>query len=170
MGKETIVVKVDMLLVARAIAKTAHCTAGAEYGIDGFEPFLANLILGRDGRSSHFVGCVEKRFDREEATHWCKLHPYDHSLEGRIVVGRLRLFANLGAPVFHCAVGKLPSNQTIWNRSQGWSCNSQPKTKSPPRIIQGGLFISALSQPQPFGLVRFSGIDMPGQSVGAPPF
>lgn len=109
LGEDIIVVKINVALVARAIAKIAHCTAVAAYGLDGFVPFLPKLILGEDDRFDHFVGCVETPADREDTTHWSKLHTYDHPTEGRTIVGRVRLFANLGAPVYHSAVGRLPA-------------------------------------------------------------
>lgn len=43
--------------LGRMLAKIAHSYAVAELGIDGFTPFLTNIILGADtGHLSHYVG------------------------------------------------------------------------------------------------------------------
>lgn len=102
-------------IFCRMIAKIAHCHAVAKVGVDGFDPLLPGLILGRTTIISHYVGCLTDppagsppaEFDK--ITHELELgyqFPIQSNKPPRIIV-RVRLFANLNTPTYAAVVGYL---------------------------------------------------------------
>jgi hypothetical protein len=89
------------------LAKIAHAHAVAVCGLGSFEPLLLNMILNRPFGWGHFVG---SRLGEDILA-----EPFLHlvHLESRTVgtdmylVAFIRLFAPLGAPRYHVAVGRL---------------------------------------------------------------
>jgi hypothetical protein len=53
-------VMIDLNMFARFIAKTAHCTAVARYGLARFRPLLLEVIL-KGENTSYFIGCASTR-------------------------------------------------------------------------------------------------------------
>src|ERR1700674_1825383 len=96
---------VNMLAMARLIAKIGHSYATAELGLHSFRPLLTDLIRGVSQNWGHVVGGT---FDDEDecgpgfhAVRLDKLEVYDHLY----LVARIRLFSKFGAPWYHAAVG-----------------------------------------------------------------
>jgi len=101
---------------AKLIAKIAHAYAVFRHGVEGFDPFLADFILGKDfPYPFYFIGGEARVEPREK----CPWHLMDSRLVGtRPVVGniwvprqqpilvRVRIFADLGAPIYQAIVGK----------------------------------------------------------------
>lgn len=88
------------------LAKVAHAFASAELGINAFEPCLCDMIRNRDlSNRAMFIGGGEGNelpaaelhevgFDREIG------------IDAETIVVRVRLFAVLGTPTYHVAVGR----------------------------------------------------------------
>jgi hypothetical protein len=95
----------------RMLAKIAHSSAVATFGLDGFEPFLPDVILGRNPAIGHFVGCIEGAPMRSVKT----AHQIQYGLpwaSDRTYLGAaVRLYKSLDTPTYLVVVGK-PSEKT----------------------------------------------------------
>ncbi|MFO1184388.1 MAG: hypothetical protein U1E56_06345 [Bauldia sp.] len=94
----------------RFLAKIGHAYATAELGIDGFDPFLLDLIHGRGlERGPELVGSEIEIPAREEGV----LHRLGLSTRNDFLVAHIRLFAGSGptvsegTPVYLAVVGRL---------------------------------------------------------------
>lgn len=88
------------------LAKVAHSFASAELGIDAFEPFLCDMIRNRDlSNRALFIGGGEGNELPSAELHEVG---FDDSIgvDPNIIVVRVRLFAILGTPTYHIAVGR----------------------------------------------------------------
>lgn len=99
--------EISPLKFARMLAKIAHSMAVAVYGIDAFQPLLPPLILGERKR---YVELVGGSFADEPATHK-EIHGISINVKRRVdgselLIARIRLFGNLGAPIYVVAIGK----------------------------------------------------------------
>jgi hypothetical protein len=93
----------DNLLLIRMIAKIAHCVAIWEFGLDNIEPLLPPLILGKDISLGYYlVGGNPRDVPREDNHFSVQTMKYGAQ---EIAVG-IRLFSDLGAPVYFAVVGK----------------------------------------------------------------
>ena len=92
---------------ARMLAKIAHARAVAEYGLDGFDRYLPAVILGEDGQWPHLIGRASiDEIDPEPGIgHWITIHNLRPPNE-RIFIGRIRLFAAFGGPVYDVVIGR----------------------------------------------------------------
>lgn len=87
---------------ARSLAKIAHATAVARFGLSGFKAFLPELILGRYPYAPYLVGGEGIADPPPPSQNSRVLH--ETQIQGFIVdgkellVARLRLFANVGTP------------------------------------------------------------------------
>lgn len=88
------------------LAKIAHSYAVAELGIDGFAPFVAEMITTKD--VSNCVQFIGGLMTAEPETQ--KLHELSFGtpspVRPDIISVRIRLFACLGAPTYFVAVGR----------------------------------------------------------------
>lgn len=103
--------KISVTLLIRLLAKIAHGAAVWTFGLDGFKPFLTNIILGIDTTDfTYFIGgddiitpnTKEFGFDTD---------PFEIKIgvgkdERELVAVNIRIFANLGAPTYQVVVGK----------------------------------------------------------------
>jgi hypothetical protein len=101
---------------ARMLAKIAHSSAVATFGLDGFEPFLPDVILGKSPNIGHFVGCIEGAAMRSVKT----AHQLQYALpwvSDRTYLGAVvRLYQGLRTPTYLVVVGK-PSERTVLRAS-----------------------------------------------------
>lgn len=101
--------KFDAFAFARMLAKIGHCLAATQFGLDEFTPLTLDFIFGRTKNLSHIVGGSFEDEMAASAVHWLRLRDhYDLTRERRFVVAHIRLFACLGAPSYHVAVGEVP--------------------------------------------------------------
>ena len=87
------------------LAKVAHSFAAAELGLDGFTPFLRNVIINKDlTNRADFIGGGGGNEPPSE-----NLHEIDFDtvagVNPNVIAVRVRLFAILGTPTYHLAVG-----------------------------------------------------------------
>jgi hypothetical protein len=108
----------DTLLFARMLAKMAHGAAVQSYGLDGFKPFLRDIILGVDlSKTAYLIGgYTEKLLPGPDHLF---LATMQLETAGIIYVAvAMRLFANLapfhdledGAPAYTAIVGEYLKN------------------------------------------------------------
>jgi hypothetical protein len=95
----------DMRDFARFLCKIAHAITVAEYGLDAFEPWLPNFILGKDDCTLHyyFAGHENKTVDNN-GDHSVSLGTWAN--DGVRIGVRVRLFCRYGTPDYEIAVGK----------------------------------------------------------------
>ena len=106
----------DTVRFCQFIAKIAHGYAVATLGLDGFKPLLREFILRRFVRAEqcsecfHYVGGAVGFFapsaDLHTISHVVGKIPGSPTGRGYVVVA-VRLFANLGAPVYTAVVGEV---------------------------------------------------------------
>jgi hypothetical protein len=98
------------IIFARMIAKVAHCVAVQRFGVDGFEPFLTEIIRGIDlSKTWYFIGGDDVRPVVPIASHLlARLFIGEPKTEGDYIFAEIRLFANLGAPIYYAIVGQNP--------------------------------------------------------------
>lgn len=99
---------------ARLVAKIAHARSVAALGIYGFAPLLLPLILGRDDQWPYLVGRapVDPPGPQPGAGHWCQIF-HQHEPEEGVLLGRVRLFAELDGPIYDVVVGRLRDETTL---------------------------------------------------------
>jgi hypothetical protein len=94
---------------ARLIAKIAHCITVRAEGIDGFEPFLTDIIRGKDlSKLWYFIGGLDTRptpYGRPLST---SLWVGEPGRKDDFIFAEIRLFADLGAPIYYAIVGQNP--------------------------------------------------------------
>jgi hypothetical protein len=113
-GAQTIVSHAfDTVLFAQMIAKIAHGYANWIIGIGNFKPYLLAFIRREFGENEQYPDCYDfvggnpSRFTPTEPD---ELHQLGHELvsyNGKtLVLVSVRLFANLGAPLFWAVAGE----------------------------------------------------------------
>jgi hypothetical protein len=91
--------------LARFLSKIAHATAVAAYGLDSFEPWLQNFILGKDDCDfSYYVAGHENKTVDNKCDHSVSLGTWED--DGLRIGARVRLFCKYGTPDYEVAVGK----------------------------------------------------------------
>jgi len=91
--------------LARFLAKIAHAMAVARYGIDAFEPWLPNFILGKDHCAMHYyVAGHENKTCDQKGIHKVTLGTWED--DGMRIGARIRLFCKWGTPDYEVAVGR----------------------------------------------------------------
>ena len=92
--------------LSRFIAKIAHGAAVAEYGLDGFDAWLPEFILGNDvSNFDYFVAGHENATAEREGDHKIMLGTWDN--DGIRLGALVRLFCKYGGPDYTVAVGQL---------------------------------------------------------------
>lgn len=98
--------KFNAVVFNRLLAKIAHGFAVMEFGLDGFTPFLNDLIRGKDVTNSlYFVGCDRETRDSGTDPYFLGLAIMRAPIPDLILV-HIRMFSDLGAPPYLVAVGK----------------------------------------------------------------
>jgi hypothetical protein len=98
---------VDSRIYARMLAKIAHAFAVATFGLDSFEPFLPNVILGHSDAGHHYVGGVEREMDNRNRVATI-LHSIGSERHNEWLIVRLRLFSFIeGTPNYVIVVGRI---------------------------------------------------------------
>lgn len=97
----------------RMLAKIAHAQAVAAYGVDGFEPFLLDIIADRASDWCYFIGGdIEIGDDRDHDGEeiWVNLA---YNPLNDLLVSKMQFFTSLGAPVYTVVIGRrlLPFGQ-----------------------------------------------------------
>jgi hypothetical protein len=88
------------------LAKVAHAFASAELGIDAFEPFLFDMIRNRNlSNRATFIGGGEGNELPSAGLHEVGFDS-GVGIDADTIVVRVRLFAVLGTPTYHIAVGR----------------------------------------------------------------
>jgi hypothetical protein len=106
-GMDGIPSEVPLRSFVRMLCKIAHCSAVAEYGLDGFEPLLCEVIRGDAHDWSQFVEA-----EAEVQPNDCEyLHTADFFTNGRLLVVAIRLFASIGAPHYSVVTGRVDGPQ-----------------------------------------------------------
>lgn len=102
----------DPVVLGRFLAKVAHGAAVASFGLDGFEPFLPDLIKGNAAEISHHVGGSGKRGRRRPALHRVAL-----GTRCGLLLADIQLFAKFGLPPYQVVVGRLAGDLAKWHMS-----------------------------------------------------
>lgn len=99
--------EIDGKSLSLLLAKIAHSFSIAELGIEKFTPMLTKLILGEEDSFSYFIGGKTKS---EEETNFLHDLCFDFTTfdNPSLLVVKIRLFANLGAPTYYVVAGRLP--------------------------------------------------------------
>jgi hypothetical protein len=99
----------EMRDLARFLAKIAHATTVAVHGLESFEPWLPNFILGRDDCTLHYfvAGCPNSSPDQHE--HKIALGTWQN--DGVRIGAVVRLFGRFATPDYQIAVGRFKSRQ-----------------------------------------------------------
>jgi hypothetical protein len=118
-GAEAATHAFDLVLFTQMLAKIGHGYAVAMIGSEKFKPYVLEFIRRDFARTEHYRKCttyVGGDSVRYSAADPDILHQLGHEIrkvEGkRILSIGIRLFANLGAPVFWVAVGEMLSESS----------------------------------------------------------
>lgn len=107
--KRTVLVEtqINNQLFKRLLAKTAHCAAVAEFGVDGFEPYLLDIVLGRDLTcSNYYIGMYPDLEPPIEGPFSFEVGVIEGDPFGSCIHVKVRFFADLGAPTYSVIAGK----------------------------------------------------------------
>lgn len=96
----------DPTAIARMIAKIAHGYAVEFLGVDGFEPFLPDAILGKSDDVGRWVGSLDGSLFEESPNqgHRARVGNYKDS---RLLIAGVHLFADAGTPEYLVVVGEM---------------------------------------------------------------
>lgn len=104
----------DTVVFSQMLAKIAHGYAIAKIGARSFVPYLVPFILRKFERADHYPACydlVGGNPDLFAPSEPEELHQLGHEIVGhgnkRVIVVGIRLFANLGAPLFWVVAGEI---------------------------------------------------------------
>jgi hypothetical protein len=104
----------DPVIFGRLIAKIAHGISVVRFGINGFQPFLSHIILGKDlSKMWYYVGGDPIRPPKPINSHLLtRIFIAPEQIERDLIFAEIRLFANLGAPIYYAIVGQNPSRSS----------------------------------------------------------
>jgi len=92
---------------ARLIAKISHCATVALVGLDKFKPYLMDIILRASPDFHYYVGgSLEKQPESEKADITFNIFDMKHP-SGHFVICQMRMFADIGGPLYEVVVGEL---------------------------------------------------------------
>lgn len=97
-------------VLCRMVAKIAHGAAIAEFGMDSFQPFLPDLIMGRSNYLSYYVGSSQRRGRRKET-----LHEVTLEISRGFVIANVGMFSTFGFRSYQAVVGKPSIALSKWN-------------------------------------------------------
>lgn len=99
----------DAFAFARLLAKIGHGLAVAQFGAHKFSPLALDFMFGRTENLSRVVGGTFVDEPPITSVHWLRLRDHYHlPSKRRFLVAHIRLFACIGAPTYHVAVGEIP--------------------------------------------------------------
>jgi HNH endonuclease len=100
----------EMRDLARLLAKIAHAMTVAVHGLESFEPWLPNFILGRDDCTLHYfvAGCPNSSPD-QQGEHKIALGTWEN--DGVRIGALVRLFCRFATPDYQIAVGRFKSRR-----------------------------------------------------------
>lgn len=99
--------KFNSFVFTRLLAKTAHCLAVAEYGIEGFEPLLNDLILGKDySKMFYYVGGYPSLQSSDPTSYTMTLGLIKTPPLIDYIHVSIRIFADLGSPMYRVIAGR----------------------------------------------------------------
>jgi hypothetical protein len=101
-------------IFARVLAKIAHTTAIAHFGIDSFRPLLPGVILGTDKNVPYLVGGYAPPTDpdpplaagRHNVSHQMAMCIVRNDSGHHLLFATIRLFPFTGAPTYSVVVGE----------------------------------------------------------------
>jgi hypothetical protein len=98
----------DMVAFVRLVAKIAHGHAVKLYGLEGFDPFLPEVIIGDPTKWPTVIGGAASYgpFPKTEQLARIDTHVLHEPHEGALL-GRVRLFGMFAGPVYDVAIGRL---------------------------------------------------------------
>lgn len=96
---------IDAHAFARVLMKIAHGLAVAEFGLDGFEAFLPQFILGQRRDFLSVVGSTRECQPPTEYDHRCAIADFGCDSK-RWIVAQLNLFERFAAPGYRVIVGQ----------------------------------------------------------------
>ena len=96
---------------SQMLAKIAHSFAVANLGLDGFYPMAVDLALGRTDHMNYLVGSQLNDMTNERSTTGAHRVRLRINEKYGMVLAEVRLFADLGAPMFHVLVGLMEGGQ-----------------------------------------------------------
>jgi hypothetical protein len=110
-AKLTMPLQFDAVAFSRFLAKFAHAMAVAEYGYEGFRPYLTDLIRGLDDCPSHLVGEATGAFLSSSLSGVRDIEGqigfYDLPSPGqRYLCAQIRVFGFLGLPTYVVVPGE----------------------------------------------------------------
>jgi hypothetical protein len=101
----------EMPDLARFLAKMAHAMAVALYGLDAFEHWLPNFILGKDDCTFHYLVSGRPNSSTDQrGDHQISLGTFEN--DGIRIGATIRLFCRFGTPDYDVAVGKFKNHFT----------------------------------------------------------
>ena len=95
----------DTHLFFRMLAKIAHSFAYALLGINGFQPYLQELILTGKGNVGYFIGCEPRQEGDDWLLHRLELCEFT-TRKARFLTVRMNLLSFLGIPRYVVVVGE----------------------------------------------------------------
>jgi hypothetical protein len=103
---------IDNLFFAKMLAKIAHGSAVAEFGLGSFEPLLLEIILG-DGMDKDPFRYIGGGPDIEtQLLHRTEVGTHEFKGE-RYAAARIRLFGALGSPSYFVLAGRIPEGAPL---------------------------------------------------------
>jgi hypothetical protein len=95
----------DSSAFAQMLCKIAHGLAVDHFGIDGFKPLAVEHALGHKTTINYLVGC-RRNEEIPPPQDWRHAHRFIRwRRKPELIVAEIRLFADLGAPIYHVVVG-----------------------------------------------------------------
>jgi len=94
---------------SKMLAKIGHAFAVAELGIDGFTPWLPDAIIGKtELQPGYLIGGLPDQLPASEYAYEIQLGSKEMPNNRKLVIVRIRLFADLGAPEYVVVAGDRP--------------------------------------------------------------
>jgi hypothetical protein len=93
-------------IFARLLAKTAHCSLVAQYGLDSFKPYLLDIILGKDiSKIWWYIGGSPLIPTKTNQPYEISNAMIEDGYHAADLICDVQIFADLGAPGYRIVVG-----------------------------------------------------------------
>jgi hypothetical protein len=103
---------INTIVFARVLAKISHTITTALVGVDGFEPLLPPLILGKTDKAAYLIGCADAPTPAERPPSGPSMVHHDIAVSAMaengqrpLLVTKIRLFSFTGAPSYYVVAG-----------------------------------------------------------------
>jgi hypothetical protein len=90
---------------ARFVAKIAHGASVAQLGWGQFDPFLPEVILGKDPFATHYVGSLPEPYRKGEGGHMTRVGHCRFPNGLSVVWANVWFFSDFGTPIYEVVVG-----------------------------------------------------------------